>query len=81
MPGPLATDRVEIDTVTGDYIYHFGYLPAGSYRIAFSCSGEWDEDGDDDFPSDPDGRFDFQMFSGPTDVVAGQLHRFDLMHQ
>jgi hypothetical protein len=81
MPGPMATDRVEMDPGTGDYSYHFGYLPAGSYRIAFSCSGEWDEDGDDDFPSDPDGRFHFQMFSDPTDVVAGQLHRFDLMRQ
>jgi len=81
MPGPMATDRVEMDPGTGDYYYHFGYLPAGSYRIAFSCSGEWDEDGDDDFPSDPDGRFHFQMFSDPTDVVAGQLHRFDLMRQ
>jgi hypothetical protein len=77
-PGPIATDRVEMDPGTGDFSYHFGYLSAGSYRVAFTCSGEWDEGADDDFPSDPDGRFDFQLFSSPTDVVPGQLHRFDL---
>lgn len=78
MPGPMATDRVEMDPATGEFSYHFAYLPAGSYRVAFTCSGEWDEGGDHDFPSDPDGRFDFQMFSSPTDVMPGQLHRFDL---
>lgn len=78
-PGPMATDRVEMNPGTGEHFYHFGYLPAGSYRIAFTCSGEWDEDGDDDYPSDPDGRFDFQMFSNPFDVVAGEMHRFDMM--
>jgi hypothetical protein len=78
-PGPMATDRVEMNVGTGEHFYHFGYLPAGSYRIAFTCSGEWDEDGDDDYPSDPDGRFDFQMFSNPFDVLAGEMHRFDMM--
>lgn len=79
VPGPIATDRVEMDPGTGDHFYHFGYLPAGSYRIAFTCSGEWDEAGDDDYPSDPDGRFDFRMFSDPMDVTAGQMLRFDMM--
>lgn len=79
MPGPLAADRVEMDTQTGDYIYHFGFLQPGSYRIAFSCSGEWDEATDDDYPADPDGRFDFRMFSAPMSVTAGEMHRFDLM--
>jgi hypothetical protein len=79
VPGPMATDRVEMDVATGDHYYHFGFLSPGSYRIAFTCSGEWDEDGDDDYPSDPDGRFDFQMFSGPMDVTAGQMHTVDLM--
>ena len=78
-PGPLAADRVEMDPGTGDHLYHFGFLLPGSYRIAFTCSGEWDEDGDDDYPMDPDGRFDFQMFSEPMDVTAGQMHRIDLM--
>lgn len=79
VPGPMATDRIEMDPASGDHFYHFGYLPAGSYRIAVTCSGEWDEAGDDDYPSDPDGRFDFQMFSGPMDVVAGQIDRLDMM--
>lgn len=79
VPGPITTDRVEMDPATGDHFYHFGYLPTGSYRIAFTCSGEWDEVGDDDYPADPDGRFEFQMFSDPMDVVAGQMGRFDMM--
>ena len=79
VPGPMATDRVEMDPATGDHFYHFEYLPEGSYRIAFTCSGEWDEEGDGDHPSDSDGRFNFQMFSDPMDVTAGQMHRFDLM--
>ena len=79
MPGPIATDRVEMQSGTGDYFYHFGYLPAGSYRVAFTCSGEWDEDGDDDYPSDPDGRFDFQTFSDAAAVTAGQIRRHDLV--
>jgi len=78
-PGPLAADRVEMDPATGDHFYHFGFLSPGSYRMAFTCSGEWDEDGDDDYPSDPDGRFNFQMFSDPVDVTAGQMHSVDLM--
>jgi len=78
VPGPIATDRVEMDPGTGDHFYHFGYLPGGSYRLAFTCSGEWDEAGDDDYPSDPDGRFEFRMFSDPMDVSAGQMHRFDM---
>ena len=78
VPGPIATDHVEMNPDTGAHEYHFGYLPEGSYRVAFSCSGEWDEAGDDDYPADPDGRFDFHHFSGPLDVVAGQMHRHDL---
>lgn len=78
IPGPIATDRVEMDPGTGAHEYHFGYLPEGSYRVAFTCSGEWDEAGDDDYPSDPDGKFDFQHFSGPVEIGAGQMHRHDL---
>jgi hypothetical protein len=77
-PGPIATDRVEMDPGTGAHEYHFGYLPEGNYRIAFTCSGEWDEAGDEDYPSDPDGLFDFQAFSPPIDVIAEQVHRHDL---
>lgn len=75
VPGPIATDRVEMDPGTGAHEYHVAYLPEGTYRLAFSCSGEWDESGDDDYPSDPDGEFDFQHFSGPIEIAAGQMHQ------
>ena len=78
VPGPIATDRVEMDPGTGNHEYHFGYLPEGSYRLAFTCSGEWDESGDDDYPSDPDGQFDFHHFSAPVEIAAGQMHRHDV---
>jgi len=77
VPGPLATDHVEMDAGTGGYRYHLAYLPEGVYRIAFTCAGEWDELGDDDYPADPDGRFDFQAFSDPIEIHAGQMHNFD----
>jgi hypothetical protein len=77
-PGPYAADRVELHTGLGEYLYHFGFLPEGSYRVAFTCSGEWDEEGDDDYPSDPDGRFDFHAFSEPVNVVAGEVVVLDL---
>ncbi len=79
MVGPMAVDRVELDTMTGDHRYHFAYLEPGTYRLAMTCSGEWDEDNDDDHPSDPEGRFSFRMFSAPVDVMAGQMHDFHLM--
>lgn len=71
--GPIATDKVDMNPATGDYLYHFGYLSEGSYRVGFTCSGEWDEPGDDDYPNDPDALFDFQAFSVPADVVAGEM--------
>ena len=79
MAGPLAVDRVELDTMTGDHRYHFAFLRPGTYRLAMTCTGEWDEDNDDDYPSDPDGRFSFQMYSAPVDVMAGQMHDVHLM--
>ena len=78
-PGPIAADQVELDTMTGDHRYHLAYLEPGTYRLAMTCSGEWDEDNDDDYPSDPEGRLSFQMFSAPIDVMAGQSHNVDLM--
>lgn len=78
LPGPIATDRIDMDTMTGEHRYHFAYLDPGQYRIAVTCAGEWDEVGDDDHPNDPDGRFTFQMFSDPMDVMAGQMHNNDL---
>jgi hypothetical protein len=79
IPGPVATDRVELHAGVGEYRYHFAFIPAGTYRVAFTCSGEWDESGDDDYPSDPDGRFGFQAFSDPVDITAGEVRVVDLM--
>ena len=65
-PGPIATDRVDMDTSTGEFSYHFGYLPGGSYRVAFTCSGEWDEDGD----GEPDAHFPVTNALGLSDQLA-----------
>jgi hypothetical protein len=78
MQGPIGADRIDMDTMTGEHRYHFGYLDAGQYRIAVTCSGEWDEVGDNDHPNDPDGQFAFHMFSESMDVMAGQMHENDL---
>ena len=72
-PGPVATDRVELHPGAGEYRYHFAFLEPGTYRVAFTCSAEWDEAGDDDYPADPDGEFGFQAFSDPVEVIAGQV--------
>lgn len=76
--GPYAMDRVELNSGTGEFRYHFAFVPEGSYRIAFSCSGEWDEPGDDDYPNDPDGRFHFEAFTDPVDVRAGRMTEYDV---
>lgn len=74
--GPIATDHVELQTATGEYRYHFAFVPADTYRVAFTCAGEWDEAEDDDYPADPDGEFDFHAFSDPVDIFAGQDTEF-----
>lgn len=76
--GPIATDMVEMNNVTGEYQYHFAFMNAGSYRVAFTCSGEWDENSDDDYPTDPDGRFDFLTMSAAMTVAAGQMHTYNV---
>ena len=78
MEGPIAADRIDMDTMTGEHRYHFSYLEPGQYRMAITCSGEWDEVGDDDHPADPDGRFAFQMFSEAMEVMSGQMHDIDM---
>lgn len=79
MQGPLAADRIDLDTMTGEHRYYFGFLDPGQYRVATTCAGEWDEVGDDDYPNDPDGEFAFHMFSEPMEVTAGQMHDNDLI--
>lgn len=78
MQGPMAADRIDMDTMTGEHRYHFGYLDPGQYRIAITCAGEWDEVGDDDHPNDPDDEFAFHMFSDPMEMMPGQMHDNDL---
>lgn len=78
MQGPMAADRIDMDTMTGEHRYHFGYLDPGQYRVAITCAGEWDEVGDDDHPNDPEGEFAFHMFSDPMEVMPGQMHDNDL---
>lgn len=78
IPGPYAADRVELHPGRGEYRYHFAFLPEGTYRVAFTCSGEWDEVGDDDYPVDPDGRFDFHAVSEPIEIVAGEITVLDI---
>lgn len=76
--GPFAMDRVELQNGNGEYRYHFAFLPEGSYRVAFSCSSDWDELGDDDYPNDPDGRFHFQAFGDRVAVHAGDVTVYDV---
>ena len=76
--GPIVTDRVELHPGTGEYRYHFAFLEPGSYRVAFTCAGEWDEAADDDYPTDPDGRFAFQAFSEVVEVQAGEVTWLDI---
>jgi uncharacterized protein DUF4382 len=78
MDGPIAADRIELDVATGEHRYHFAYLSPGNYRVATTCASEWDEVGDDDYPSDPDARFSFQMFSDPIEVMSGQTRDHDM---
>lgn len=78
MDGPISADRIDMDTMTGEYHYFFGYLQPGDYRVAITCAGEWDEVGDDDYPMDPEGQFSFQMFSEVMQIMAGQMHDIDL---
>lgn len=77
-PGPIATDRIELNNATGVYQYNFRHIPAGTYRIAVTCAGEWDESGDDDYPTDPDGRFDFHAFSDPIEATTGEVREYNL---
>lgn len=76
--GPIVTDRVDLHPGTGEYRYHFAFLEPGSYRVAFTCAGEADEAADDDYPADPDMAFDFQAFSAPAQVVAGEVTVHDI---
>ncbi len=78
VPGPITTDRVEMNSGTGAHEYHFGYLPGGMYRLTFACSGERDEASGDDYPSGTDGKFVFQHFSGPVEIDPGRMKQRDL---
>jgi len=37
---PFATTLVTLDTATGNYHYHFDYVPFGDYTASFSCNAD-----------------------------------------
>lgn len=45
---PLTTASVELDPVSGDFVYEVGFLPAGKYTIAFTCNANLEDLDDDD---------------------------------
>lgn len=57
--GPLTSDVVDLNEVTGDYEYHLMFLLPGTYTLAFTCSAMADGAGDDDYPTPSDSGFDF----------------------
>ena len=40
---PYATAQVTKDTGGSEYSFEFGFIPAGSYTLAFTCQGMADE--------------------------------------
>lgn len=49
-PEPLATAKVRLDAVSGNYEYRAAFLPVGSYTVAFTCQAANDLVPD---PNDP----------------------------
>ncbi len=40
---PLASTAVRLDDVSGDYRFRLGFVPAGSYTVAFTCAADGDD--------------------------------------
>lgn len=57
--GPLTSDVVDLNEVTGDYEYHLMFQLPGTYTLAFTCSVMADGASDDDYPDSADSKFDF----------------------
>jgi hypothetical protein len=68
---PLASTAVRLDTVTGDYVFRIGFVPAGPYTLAFTC-------GADDDGAEVD---DVITFAAPIDatVTAGQTTEVEFL--
>ncbi|HKJ89257.1 MAG TPA: DUF4382 domain-containing protein, partial [Gammaproteobacteria bacterium] len=47
-PDPVTSARAELDNGSGDYAYAVGYLPKGSYTVAFTCNAKDDDPGTKD---------------------------------
>ena len=47
-PEPVTSARASMNMETGDFDYVAAFLPAGSYTIAFTCQGEFDQPTTDD---------------------------------
>ena len=56
---PLTSDVVEFNVTEGEFEYHLGFLPHGTYTLAFTCSAMADGAGDDDYPPTPESGLDF----------------------
>lgn len=75
--GPLTSDVVELNDVTGDYEYHLMFLLPGPYTLAFTCSAMADGATDDDFPAPSESGFDFDATIN-VEVVSGVEKRCDI---
>jgi hypothetical protein len=53
-------------------------MPKGSYRVAFSCSSQWDGPEDSDYPGGVGRRFGFQAYSEIIEVNPGMTSTFDI---
>ena len=46
---PLTTAKVRLEPASGDFVYEIGFMPAGTYTIAFTCNAHLENlDEDDD---------------------------------
>lgn len=68
LPEPLATAKVQLDDVSGNYEYRAAFLPVGDYTVAFTCQAA------DDLVPDPDNPLadvdDAIAFTAGVDAVV-----------
>ena len=68
---PLASTAVRLDTVSGDHVFRVGFVPTGTYTLAFTCAAD-----DDDAEVD-----DAITFAAPINatVTAGQTTEVEFL--